>query len=74
MSTSNRLDLQTLGSQQILPNNLPITEANTPTLWSGRTGCYLQTNPLSVRNNRLKLKTVGKLLIILEEIIEYPPI
>ena len=29
---------------------------------------------LSLRNNRLKLKTAGKLPIILEEFIEYTPI
>ena len=36
----------------------------------GRTGRYLQMNQLSMRNNRLKFKTSGGLLIILEESIE----
>ena len=31
-------------------------------------------NRLSLRNNRLKFKTAGKLPIILEEFIEYTPI
>ena len=31
-------------------------------------------NRLSLRNNRLKVKTAGKLLIILEEFIEYTSI
>ena len=31
----------------------------------------LQMNRLSLRNNQLKFKTAGKLLIVLEEIIEY---
>ena len=45
-------------------------------LWSGieRTGGYLQMNRLSLRNNRLKFKTAGKLPIGLEESIEYTPI
>ena len=35
---------------------------------------YVQMNQLSLRNNRLKFKTAGKLLIVLEESIEYAPI
>ena len=35
---------------------------------------WLQMNRLSLRNNRLKLKTAEKLPIILEEFIEYIPI
>jgi hypothetical protein len=31
-------------------------------------------NRLSLRNDRLKFKTAGKLRIILEEFIEYTPI
>ena len=31
-------------------------------------------NRLSLRNNRLKFKTAGKLPIILEEFIEYTPV
>ena len=31
-------------------------------------------NRLSVRNNRLRLKTTGKLPIVLDESIEYTPI
>ena len=59
MSTCNQLDLQTLGSQPIsMSKNLSITEMNR----------------LSLRNNRLKFKTTGKLPIILEEFIEYTPI
>ena len=42
--------------------------------WSGRTGSLLQMNRLSLRNNRLNFKTVGKLPVILEEFIEYTPI
>ena len=43
--------------------------------WSGRTGSELQMNQLSLRNNRLKFKTAGKLPIVLEEFIEeYTPI
>ena len=45
-----------------------------PELWPGRTGSWLQMNQLSLRNNRLKFKTAGKLPIILEEFIEYTPI
>ena len=41
--------------------------------WTGRTGCWLPMNRLSWRNNRLKLKTLGQLPIILEEFIEYTP-
>ena len=37
-------------------------------------GSELQMNPLSLRNNQLKFKTAGKLLIILEEFIEHTPI
>ena len=40
----------------------------------GRTGSQLQMNWLSLRNNRLKFKTAGKLPIILEEFIEQTPI
>ena len=39
--------------------------------WSGRTGSKLQMNQLSLRNNRLKFKIAGKLLITLEEFIEH---
>jgi hypothetical protein len=43
--------------------------------WSRRTGSKFHMNWLSLRNNRLKLKTAGKLPIILEEFIEeYTPI
>ena len=42
--------------------------------WSGRTSSQLQMNRLSLRNNRLKFKTAGKLPIILEESVEYTPI
>ena len=42
-------------------------------LWSRRTGSELQMTWLSLRNNRLKFKTAGKLPIILEEFIEYTP-
>ena len=38
---------------------------------SGRTGGWLQMNRLSLRNNRLKLETLGELLIILEEFINF---
>ena len=41
--------------------------------WAGRTGCWLQMSRLSLRNNRLKVKTLGKLPIILEEFIENMP-
>ena len=40
----------------------------------GRTGSWLQMNRLSWRNGRLKFKVAGKLLIVLEEFIEYTPI
>ena len=30
--------------------------------------------PVGLRNNRMSFKTVGKLLIILEETIEYTPL
>ena len=40
----------------------------------GEPAVSLQMNRLSLRNNRLKFKTAGKLLIILEEFIEYTPI
>ena len=40
--------------------------------------CYCRAmvgeNRLSLRNNRLKFKTAGKLLIILEELLGYTPI
>ena len=34
----------------------------------------VQMNRLSLRNNQLKLKTAGKLPIILEEFIAYTPV
>ena len=43
-------------------------------LWSGRTGGQLQTNWLSLKNNRWKFTTAGNLPTILEEFIEYTPI
>ena len=58
MSTWNRLDLQTLGSQPAIPQNL--------------LDHWLQMNRLSSRINLLKLEASGNLRIILEEsIIEY---
>ena len=39
----------------------------------GRTGGWLQMNRLSLRNNRLKFKTAGKLPIILEEFYSMYP-
>jgi len=36
-----------------------------------RADSYLQVNWLSLRNNRLKFKTSGELLITLEEFMEY---
>ena len=73
MSTSIRLDLQTLGSQPVMPKNLPYHWGEHAHIMIGRTGSYLQMNWLSLRNNRLKLKTIRKLLIIQEEMIEYLP-
>ena len=43
-------------------------------LWSRNTGSKFQMHQLSLRNNRLKFKTAGKSLIILEEFIENTPI
>ena len=40
-------------------------------LWSQRTGSQLQMNRLSLRNNRSKFETAGKLPFGLEESIEY---
>lgn len=37
----------------------------------GRTKCLLQMNGLSLRNNRLKFETAGKLRIMLEDSMEY---
>ena len=76
MSTWNQLDLQTLGSQPIMPKGLPdhcCTTLRTLEQWSGRTGSWLQMNRLSLRNNRLKFKTAGKLPIILENFIKHTP-
>ena len=36
----------------------------------GRTGGYLRMNWLSLRNNQLKLETIGESLVIVEESIE----
>ena len=68
MSTCNRLNLQTLGSQPIMPNILPDHWSNQ---CLGRTGGQLHMNRLSTRNNQLKFKILGNLPIILEEFIEY---
>ena len=43
-------------------------------LYKSETDSLLQMNWLSLRNNRLKFKTARKLLIILEEFIEYTPL
>jgi len=42
--------------------------------WLGRTCSSVQMNLLSLRNNRLTFKTLGKLSIILEEFIDYTPL
>jgi hypothetical protein len=60
MSTCHWLDLQTLGPQPIMPENLP--------------NHWLHMNKLSLRNNRLKFKIARKLPITLEESIEYTQI
>ena len=45
-----------------------------PNLWLRSTGGYLQMNRLSLRTNRLKFKTAGKLPTVSEEFLEYTPI
>ena len=44
--------------------------ASTTHLCPGRTNGWLQMNRLSLRNNWLKLETLGEISIILEEYIE----
>jgi hypothetical protein len=39
----------------------------------GEAATSYKTNWLSLRNNRLKFKTAGKLPVVLEELVEYAP-
>ena len=59
MSTCNRMDLQTLGSQPVVPKNLP-------------NHCP-EISPNLTNNLLMKLETAGELPIILEDYIEYTP-
>ena len=49
-------------------------EVRSHTFYDGGEPAELQMNRLSLKNNRLKFKTAGKLPIVLEEFIEYTPI
>ena len=68
MTTCNWLDMQTLGSQPVMPKTFP--DHCNEGQGAGRTNSELQRNWLSLRINRLKFKTAGELLIVLEEFIE----
>ena len=88
MSTCNRLDLETLGSQPVMPKNLPdhwcpgltLLKVSTYTQFLSavammrRSSSQLQMNRLSLRNNWWKFKTARKLPIILEKFTEYTQI